>query len=174
MRTAIADKRALSSETPWDSVARMFGRGLLLLLAVFAPMGSGQANKDSSLQRDLLAISNQFMVDWQKHDTAALGALMAPEFMYVASHGPVPRAGVVDGLMNHCTLASYKIGEPQMLQAGADSAVLIYSIHQDLTCFRQPESPDVQNTDTFVRRDGRWLLVMTTSTPLVKVPGNPA
>jgi hypothetical protein len=142
---------------------------LLALTAVSIPAAPAQTS-DPSLKGTLFALSEKFMTDWQKHDTAALAASFAPEFVYVGPHGPIPRQGVINDLGTHCTLASYKLGEPQMLQTSAESAVLIYSIHQDLTCFGQPDVPDVLNTDTFVKRGGRWLFAMTTSTPLAPHP----
>lgn len=44
--------------------------------------------------------------------------------------------------------------------------MLIYSNHSDLTGFGQQVPPAVVSTDTFVRRGGKWFLLMTISTPL--------
>ena len=141
------------------------------LFALVMTRASGQAGADqSSLRKTLFALSDKFMVEWQKHDMAGLGALLAPEFVYVGPHGTMPRAVVLSDLGTHCTLASYKFGEPQMIETSPDSAALIYTIHQDVTCFGQPVEPEVVNTDTFVKRGGKWLFVMTTSTPLVQHP----
>ena len=84
----------------------------------------------------------------------------------------MPREAVVRDLSTHCELRSFKLGEPKLLRTGENAAVLIYTIHQDLTCFGHQDVPDVVNTDTFVRRGGKWLFTMTTSTPLVRQGGN--
>jgi hypothetical protein len=141
----------------------------LAVLATTAGAAAAQAT-DAPLKATLFSLSERFMTDWQRHDTAALAASFAPEFLYVGPHGPIPRQGVINDLGTHCTLTSYKLGEPKMIQTSPESAVLVYTIHQDLTCFGQPDSPDVLNTDTFVKRGGKWLFVMTTSTPLASHP----
>ncbi len=145
----------------------MLRLGIALLMCLdLSNVAFAQSATDASLQNTLFGLSRQFMTNWQKHDAVALAASLAPEFVYVGPHGPTSRDVVTRDLVMHCALASYSFGQPRMLTTAPDSAVLIYSIHQDLTCFGQPDSPDVVNTDTFVRRGGKWLFLMTTSTPL--------
>jgi hypothetical protein len=129
-------------------------------------LATAQSGPTVPLQNDLFAVSNEFMVRWQKHDTVGLAALLSPAFIYVGPNGPIPRRVVVNDVGTHCDLKSYRLGTPQMLQTSSESAVLIYSIHQDLTCFGHPQPTDVENTDTFIRQGGRWVLVMTTTVTL--------
>ena len=143
---------------------------ILPLMGCLVGLAQAPSASDKRLKATLVPLLDKFMADWQKHDAAALLTSLAPEFVYVGPHGPVPRERVVLDLTTHCTLASYKLGEPRILQTSAESAVLIYTIHQDLTCFGRPDVSEVVNTDTLMKRGGKWLFVMTTSTPLAARP----
>ena len=120
---------------------------------------------DASLKDVLVAQVNAFMHAWEKQDAAALTATMAPEFLYVSSRGVTPREGVVAGLTHACTLTSYSLSDVRFVQISSDSAALVYKIHQSASCAGHPDPPVVLNTDTLVRRDGKWLFLLTTSTP---------
>ncbi len=89
-------------------------------------------------------------------------------FLYVSPGGVGTRESVLRDLGGSCRLASYTLGDPRLLRTGVDAAVLIYTIHQEVTCFGHPSVPDVLNTDTFVRRDGQWLFAMTTTADVAK------
>ena len=147
---------------------------LLLALLVGAPVCGGQASSPgmtpapSGLQSTLFVLVNEFMTNWQKHNFRAMAAPLAPEFVYVGPQGVTSREAVVQDLTTHCDMKSYSLGEPKMVRTGEDAAALIYTIHQDLTCFGYPEAADVVNSDTFVRRGGKWMFAMTTSTPLAR------
>ena len=147
---------------------------LLLVLLAGAPLCAGQASSPrmspppSGLQSTLFGLANEFMSSWQKHDYTAMAAPLAPEFVYVGPQGVAPREAVMQDLSTHCDLKSFTLGEPKLLRTGEDAAVLIYTVHQDLTCFGHPDAPDAVNSDTFVRRDGKWMFAMTTSTPLAR------
>ena len=95
----------------------------------------------------------------------ALTATMAPEFLYVSSQGIAPREAVVAALTHACTLTSYSLSDIRLVPISSDSAVLVYKIHQSASCEGHPDPPLVLNTDTLVRRNGKWLFLLTTSTP---------
>ena len=146
----------------------------LLVLLTGAPLCIGQSSSPmmsppaSGLQNTLFGLANDFMTNWQKHDYAAMAAPLAPEFVYVGPQGVALREAVVQDLSTHCDLKSFTLGQPRLLRTGEDAAVLIYTVHGDLTCFGHPGEPDSVNSDTFVRRGGKWLFAMTTSTPLAR------
>jgi hypothetical protein len=123
------------------------------------------AHDDASLKPVLVAQVNAFMQAWQRQDAAALTATMAPDFRYVSSQGVAPREGVVAALTHACTLSSYSLSDVQLVTISSDSAVLIYKIHQSASCAGHPDPPVVLNTDTLIRRGGRWVFLLTTSTP---------
>jgi hypothetical protein len=119
---------------------------------------------DSALKDQLVAQVDVFMHAWEKQDAATLTATMAPEFLYVTSRGVTPRDGVVGALTHACTLTNYSLSEVRVVPISSDSATLVYKLHQSASCMGHPDPPVVLNTDTLVRRGGRWLFLLTTST----------
>ena len=126
--------------------------------------GSAQ-REDPALQAQLVAQVDVFMHAWEKQDAPTLAGTMAPEFLYVTSRGVTPRDGVVGSLTHACTLTNYTLSDVRVAPIAADAATLVYKLHQSASCMGHPDSPVVLNTDTLVRREGRWLFLMTTSTP---------
>ncbi len=137
----------------------------VLALLLVCPFGvrAGQISVDDSLKSTLLARSDAFMQNWQRRNMTALAESLAPEFLYIGPEGVAPKEGVVAALA-HCTLSEYKLSDVQLRQTSADSAALIYRIHQTGECEGHPLPPETMNTDTLVRRGGKWLFVMTTET----------
>jgi len=79
--------------------------------------------------------------------------------------GAAPREGVVGALTHACTLTSYSLSDVRVVPISTNSAALVYKIHQTVSCEGHPDPPVVLNTDTLVRREGKWLFLLTTSTP---------
>ena len=119
----------------------------------------------SSFRDILIARVDSFMLAWKKQDAVALTATMAPDFLYVSSRGVTGREGVVGALTHACTLTNYSLSDMQVVQISPDAATLIYKIHQSAACAGHPDPAVVLNTDTLVRRDGKWVFLVTTSTP---------
>lgn len=147
----------------------LFFGSLLAVLCCFsinAQDARGLAQRDDAALKDqLVAQVDAFMHAWERKDAASLTATMAPEFLYVTSRGVTPRDGVVGALTHACTLTSYSLSDVRVLPISTDSATLVYKLTQSASCMGHPDSPVVLNTDTLVRREGRWLFLMTTSTP---------
>lgn len=128
-------------------------------------VNSGVPPRGDVALKDLLVDRvNAFMHAWQRQDATALTATMAPEFLYVSSQGVTPREGVVAALTHACSLASYSLSDVRLIRISSDSAALVYQVHQRATCAGHPEPPVTLNTDTLVRREGKWMFLLTTST----------
>ncbi len=121
---------------------------------------------ESSFRDMLVARVDSFMLAWKKQDAVGLTATMAPDFLYVSSRGVTGREGVVGALTHACKLTSYSLSDVQVARISSEAATLIYKIHQSASCAGHPDPPVVLNTDTLVRRDGKWLFLVTTSTPV--------
>ena len=121
---------------------------------------------DASLKPVLVAQVDAFMHAWQKQDAAALTATMAPDFLYVSSQGVAPREGIVAALTHVCTLSSYSLSDVQLLKISSESAALVYKIHQSASCAGHADPSVVLNTDTLIRRGGKWVFLLTTSTSI--------
>ena len=120
---------------------------------------------ETSLKPVLVAQVNAFMHAWQRQDAAALTMTMAPDFLYVSSQGVAPREGVVAALTHACTLSAYSLSDVRLVNISSESAALIYKIHQSASCAGHADPPVVLNTDTLIRRGGKWVFLLTTSTP---------
>ncbi len=139
---------------------RWFRTAVLGLALV--PLAQGQAPSDNAaVQKDLQIVADDFMVAWQKSDTMALSSLLAPEFIFAGPGGYRTRAITLNGL-KHCKLGNYALEDFEMRRTSPDSAVLLYKIHRNLTCGGEKELANTINADAFVRRRGKWLMVMTT------------
>lgn len=119
---------------------------------------------DPSLKEVLVTRVDSFMSAWKKQDAAALTAILAPEFLYVSSRGATGREGIVAALTHACTLTSYTVSDVQLVRISSESAALVYKIHQNSSCAGHPDPPVALNTDTLVRREGKWVFLLTTST----------
>jgi hypothetical protein len=150
---------------------------LLISLAAYAPMpieaqGTVRAEKtvasrpeippsDKTDQDVLKSIANDFMVAWQKQDMNAIAAILSPDFLFAGPHGVVPKATTLKAL-SHCTLGEFSLEDFQFRRTSADSAILIYKIHRDLACGGKKDLDDTLNTDAFIRRNGKWSILVTT------------
>jgi hypothetical protein len=142
------------------SISRVFTASVLGLALV--PIAHAQAPTDDAVvQKELQIIADNFMVAWQKQDKMALASFLAPEFIFAGPSGYRTRAVTLNGL-GHCKLGTYALEDFEMRRTSAESAVLLYKIHRDLTCGREKELANTINADTFLRRGGKWLMVMTT------------
>jgi limonene-1,2-epoxide hydrolase len=145
---------------------------VLAVLTLVLGSSSLQAQKidppggDSALKTELVAQVDAFMDAWKMQNAAALTATMAPEFLYASPTGVASREAVVGALTHVCTLASYSLSDVRILHISADAVALVYRIDQSASCAGHPDSPVVLNTDTLVHRNGKWLFLMTTSTPV--------
>lgn len=124
---------------------------------------------DAKLQQELVRESAAFMDYWKKGDSERLANILAADFVYASPQGAASRAVALD-VIGHCQLVSFAFSHVQMLRLSADSAVLIYTLNQDLTCFGQKDPAVTLNSDTFVRRRGQWKIVLTTQTTLAPQP----
>lgn len=137
---------------------------LLAVQLAVVSAGLGQTRDAGSLQETLTATTRAFMEAWTKQDMKAMGETMAPDFVYVGLEGIAPKEGVLQGLA-HCALTSYMIRDVQLHRMSATTASLVYKMHQEASCDGHPLPPEMLAVDTFVQRDGRWLLSLTSVTP---------
>jgi hypothetical protein len=137
--------------------ATLYGEGTPLSAATVSEAGSN----DASVQNVLEVIANDFMIAWQKQDMTTISSILAPDFLLAGPHGVKTRAYTLN-VLTHCTLGKFTLDDFQMRQTSADSAILLYTIHRDLTCFGKKDLENTLNTDTFLRKDGKWSIVLTT------------
>jgi uncharacterized protein (TIGR02246 family) len=134
---------------------------LVATLAAF-PAARAQPSQasDDALKAVLLSRGDEMMAAWKKHDRAGIASVFSPDFIQIGGESMVvDRNTTLDGLM-HCDLLSYRIAESSLKRLSPTAAVLITKQEQKITCFGQPAPPVMNMTDTYVKRDGRWLILI--------------
>lgn len=136
----------------------------LLVTLGFISQARGQSptKPDDALKAVLLARGDDFMSAWKKHDRAGIVSTLAPEF--VAVGGPALASGVDDtlkGLMG-CDVASYHINDSALKRLSPTTAVLLTTQQQQITCSGHPAPALMYMTDTYVKREGKWVILIHT------------
>jgi len=134
------------------------------VLAAFVCVGSvySVAWAASPAEEEVMAITQAICDAFRKRDLAALEQLLAPEFTLVGTDSAVqPRAQAI---------SEVQAGEPHYeLFQNHDMSARVYgeaAVVQGITSLRgtaagRPFAVDVRFTDTLVRSEGRWRIVVS-------------
>ena len=154
-------ERVLRSRMPRIS-SKLTVCALAFLVLPFQGKGQSVALSNQALRDVLLKRNDEFMSAWKRHDPARMAAAFDPEFLSVG--GRSMTAGLdatMKGLLG-CTLTSYHIPDSRLLQLSPTMAILITRQQQEISCSGHPAPPVVDTTDTYVKRNGRWVIIMHT------------
>lgn len=137
----------------------------LLAAATFASAQTpaAPAAPPADLQKTLVTSATNLFTAYQQMNQDLFLSIIAPDFVYISKEGimdPEALAGSVQG----CSMASFKITDPQARLLSPDSAILIYKMHQSAACNGKPEPADLVVTDVFVRKGDNWLMTVHTQT----------
>lgn len=101
------------------------------------------------------------MAAWKAHDRAGLLSTLAPDFVAVGFGGSMTTDldATIKALMG-CELTSYRIADSSLKQLSPTVAVLITRQQQQITCSGHPAPASMDMTDTYVKRDGKWLILI--------------
>jgi Domain of unknown function (DUF4440) len=147
---------AVSACGKWQRLARVGGRGvLLLLLAVPTFSRAAEADKGNA-EQELTALEKQWWDSIQKHDRAMLEAVLADDFMGVDNGGEpaTTKRQWVDWAMTF-PLKSYVIEKLEM-RIAADTAIVAVHYSTRVMARGVEKSDHGVDMDIFVRRNGRW------------------
>ena len=126
-------------------------------------------------QQTLIDLENKFwqsMVD-QDADTAV--QLLDEPALMVSAHGAFQfdhagyRKMADQGTM---TLASFALRDVKVAFPNPTTAILTYSVKQQIVPRGQgkPQTQDMHDTSTWIQKNGKWLCVMHTETPVDTEP----
>ena len=111
---------------------------------------------------ELLAVANDWAAAIVSNDAERIAAFMADEWVIVSDSGVSPReqflALVASGELSHSAMAL--IGEARIRVYG-DTAVFTGRVTNTAHHQGRRFDADEWTTDVFVRRDGRWLCVLS-------------
>ena len=121
-----------------------------------------QANDTSQVLREL---ENRWVAALKASDTSALNAILDDKFVDTDESGNRGnKASVLQALRSgDLKLKSVSVSAMQFYSYG-DAAVVTGSSAQDGTYKGQPLSPKIVFTDTFIRRNGKWVAVASQRT----------
>ena len=125
---------------------------------------NSQANNDTVL-KELTELESKWKEAKAKGDTATLQQVFADEFTNADENGKTyNKAEWINAFKGgDPTLKSWTISETKLVNFGGETATMTLTVH---STYKQGRDKRVRDTDTFVKRDGRWQVVASQSTLL--------
>lgn len=121
---------------------------------------------NQTIEQELLALENRYWQAQKEKDGVAAVELTDEGCLIAGAQGvlAIDKSTLV-GMMQDAswTIDDYSIGdEVQVRLLDADTAILAYKVHEELTVDGEPVTIDAADTSAWVRRDGRWLCALHT------------
>jgi len=118
------------------------------------------------MERELLALENQYWQAMQQKDVETALELTDEPCIVTGPQG-VGQVGkeTFETMMRnaHWDITDFKLGNNAAVRMiDGNTAIIAYSIHEELTVDGQPLSIDANDASTWVRRDGKWLCALHT------------
>ncbi|MBV9959959.1 MAG: nuclear transport factor 2 family protein [Acidobacteria bacterium] len=153
----------------------------MLLLAVQTCVQAQQAGKPAdkssgksarSTEQELIALNQELIDALARGDRAAVDRIYAPEFVRTTVQGGLlTKAQALDSIKAPAdgVKITYESKEIQVFDYG-NAAVLAYLSIRHTENKGEKSDFLYRVTDTFIKRDGRWLKVASAGTPVVAKP----
>jgi uncharacterized protein (TIGR02246 family) len=127
--------------------------GLLLAFAVVSP------SMAADLKEEIVAVEKASWKAYQDHDGKAYGDTLTDDAIVISASGDV-LAGrekiVADASSTSCNVKNFDIADTKLRQLSADSAILTYTLTQDVTCEGKKMPAKAFATSIYVRHGGKW------------------
>lgn len=122
---------------------------------------------DDPLRQEILNLAEGWAKALVSNDAAAIGSFMSDDWVIIGQNGITKKRDflpfIESGDLTHETMEL--IGEARVKIYG-DTVVLTGRVTNNGHFKGQPFSADEWTTDVFLRRDGRWLCVLSQVTPV--------
>jgi ketosteroid isomerase-like protein len=124
----------------------------------------------TTIERELLTLERRYWQALKDGDVEAALALTDDPCIVVGAQGV--------GRVDHPTyrqmmtaeptwkILDFSIDDDAQVQVIGDTAVVAYTVHEDLTVDGKPLTLDAADTSTWVRRDGKWVCTLHTESVL--------
>ncbi len=154
---------------------RTIGTTVLLALLVRPALGaptpapSAPPAKDDPLLAPLLAIQMQLFDGWKAKSLEPFEKNLAEDALVFSASGVFDRATQLEqqkGANARCTVSKVTMLDPEVRRLAPDTALLLYVLEQQATCGGGPIPSPLRIATLYVRRAGRWVIVLRTSAPL--------
>lgn len=121
---------------------------------------------NQAIEQELLALETRYWQAQKDKDGAAAAELTDEGCLIAGAQGvlQIDRKALV-GMMEDASwsIDDYSIGdEVRVRLLDADTAILAYRVHEELTVDGEPVTIDAADTSAWVRRDDRWLCALHT------------
>ena len=139
--------------------------GATLVLAV---AGLGAQAPPSSVEKELLKLENDWNTATEKRDVAFLEKLYADEYLGTGPEGDtITKAQDLSRVKGSSTASPFVLSDMKVRVYG-ETAVVTGVNTVDWTVNGKVVKGAIRFTDVFVRRDGRWQVVASQGTRVVK------
>ncbi|WP_395645051.1 nuclear transport factor 2 family protein [Terricaulis sp.] len=142
----------------------------LAFLALFAVWSGAAHAQPQSNRAEVMAASHEFDQAQMHKDRAALERFLAPDYRIVFSSGRVSdRAGFIENFLSPTlAISEIRVEEPYYTDLGRDAAIV-----GGIGIIRGTENGEAFEerfmfADTFVKRDGQWMVAYTQVTPFAR------
>jgi hypothetical protein len=112
-----------------------------------------------TIERELVKLERRYWQALKDKDVDAAMELTDEPCIVAGAQG----VGVIDHpayvrMMEHAswTIVDFEMDDVQVRPLGTDTAVLAYTVHEELEVDGEPVAVDAADTSIWVRRDGRW------------------
>jgi hypothetical protein len=120
----------------------------------------------TKLERELLALENRYWQAMQQKDVATALDLTDEPCIVTGAQGvgQVDKESFETMMRNaHWDITDFELGDNVTVRMlGRNTAIVAYSIHEELTVDGEPVVVDANDASTWVRRDGQWLCALHT------------
>lgn len=128
--------------------------------------GSPRAPAEASAQQELLDLAREWGKAIVSNDAEAIGRYMADDWVIVGPNGTTDRRAFLSSVASgDVTHQAMDLIETARVRIYGDMAVLVGRVTNNGHYKGQPFSADEWTTDVFLKRDGRWLCVLSHITP---------
>lgn len=127
-----------------------------------APETAAGAGPDSAAQRELLEVAEEWARAIVSNDAESIGQFMSEDWTIVSQTGATDKrtflSWIESGDVTHEAMAMV---ERARVQVYGDMAVLVARVTNNGHYRGQPFSADEWTTDVFLKREGRWVCVLS-------------
>lgn len=123
----------------------------------------------TTVEKELLSLERRYWQAIKTKDLATALSLTDDPCIVVGAQG----VGRIDkptyaSMMKDSTweIVDFSIGDDVQVQVFDDTAVLAYTVHEELMVDGAPLSIDAADTSTWIRRDGQWVCTLHTESIL--------
>lgn len=130
-------------------------------------MENSTTKQDDAITQELISFGNEWAKAMVANDAASIGSFMADDWVIVSERGISTKeqflSFVESGALTH---SSFEMASDARVQRYGDTAVMTIRVTNIAHFGGQQFDADEWTSDVFVKRDGKWLCVLSHITPV--------